>query len=255
MPGNARMGADGVGAAPERPALLAFTGKIGASQNVFDVFRVMRLLANEYDFLYFLVVKLAFGEQPSLGGLSVINNLPPEIIGEYDACCMFKDSRIARKLRESAAPMFFSKLGYENDETLDDRALRKIEMFENIEFVNCVFFPVHTSGSTKGAVGFGGNRPEPSSQEMMELNWLSALIFEKLNELTNIDNKSAPILSDREKECIFWTAAGKTSPEIATILNISPHTVDHHITSASAKLNTVNRAHTVAAAIRLGLLE
>lgn len=42
--------------------------------------------------------------------------------------------------------------------------------------------------------------------------------------------------------------------EAAEILGISPHTVDYYLSAAGRKLNTVNRVHTVATALRLRLL-
>ncbi len=40
---------------------------------------------------------------------------------------------------------------------------------------------------------------------------------------------SAPILSDRQRECVLWAARGKTSAETAIILGISLETVNQHL--------------------------
>jgi DNA-binding CsgD family transcriptional regulator len=63
------------------------------------------------------------------------------------------------------------------------------------------------------------------------------------------------VLSGREVEVLRWIAAGKTSEVIADILSISVTTVDTHVIKACKKLNCVNRAHAVATAMRLGLIE
>src|SRR3984893_2631774 len=52
-------------------------------------------------------------------------------------------------------------------------------------------------------------------------------------------------LNDRELECLTWSARGKTSPEIATILNISKRTVNFHIENACRKLNVSTRTEAV----------
>ena len=62
-------------------------------------------------------------------------------------------------------------------------------------------------------------------------------------------------LSARERECLHWTASGKTSSEIATILELSEHTVNHYLSAACQKLGATNRAHAVARAIRAGLVD
>jgi LuxR family quorum-sensing system transcriptional regulator SolR len=62
-------------------------------------------------------------------------------------------------------------------------------------------------------------------------------------------------LTTREVEVLKWTAFGKTSRETSEILNISINTVNFHIKNTMSKLGTVNRASTVASAIKTGLLE
>ncbi|MGO9935039.1 MAG: response regulator [Steroidobacteraceae bacterium] len=52
-------------------------------------------------------------------------------------------------------------------------------------------------------------------------------------------------LNDREVECLTWSARGKTSPEIATILNIAKRTVNFHIENACRKLNVSTRTEAV----------
>ncbi len=48
-------------------------------------------------------------------------------------------------------------------------------------------------------------------------------------------------LSRREREVWAWLAQGKTNPEIATILGISPHTVKNHLEKVFRKLGVENR--------------
>ena len=61
-------------------------------------------------------------------------------------------------------------------------------------------------------------------------------------------------LSRREVEMLRWTGEGKTSGEIAHILNITERTVNFHIGTAMAKLNAVNKTAAVLRAAMLGLL-
>ena len=63
------------------------------------------------------------------------------------------------------------------------------------------------------------------------------------------------ILSPRERECLRWAALGKTSPEIAMILDRSVDTVRLHIKNAMLKLDASTRTHAVAKAVQLGVLE
>jgi DNA-binding NarL/FixJ family response regulator len=61
-------------------------------------------------------------------------------------------------------------------------------------------------------------------------------------------------LSEREREVLRWTAAGKTSSETGTILGISARTVNFHVTSILLKLNAVNKTQAVVKAVMLDLL-
>ena len=91
---------------------------------------------------------------------------------------------------------------------------------------------------------------------MAELNFAANLIYERLLEL---DKGSKPQktqkLSQREGECLMWKASGKTSAEIAIILKLSEHTVNHYLTAACQKLGATNRAHAVYKAMRAGYLD
>ena len=63
------------------------------------------------------------------------------------------------------------------------------------------------------------------------------------------------VLSPRERECLQWTAAGKTSWEISSILKLSQSTTDGYIASATRKLGATNRTQAVAVGIRRGLIQ
>lgn len=61
-------------------------------------------------------------------------------------------------------------------------------------------------------------------------------------------------LTDRERECLTWIARGKSAWAAATILGVSPHTVNFHLKRCMAKLGVTNRVQAVVAAVRLGLI-
>lgn len=73
-------------------------------------------------------------------------------------------------------------------------------------------------------------------------------------DVADARRKGGAQISDRERDCLFWTAEGKTSEEIAIILGISTHTVNHYLTSATRKLDAANRTHAVTRAIRFGII-
>ncbi len=65
--------------------------------------------------------------------------------------------------------------------------------------------------------------------------------------------KGSP-LSSRERECLLWSAAGKTAWETSMILSIAESTVNKHLDSAIKKLQCSNKVHAVAKALQAGWL-
>jgi LuxR family transcriptional regulator, regulator of acetate metabolism len=61
-------------------------------------------------------------------------------------------------------------------------------------------------------------------------------------------------LTERELECLFWIAEGKTSEEIAVILGISRNTINNYITSVMRKTATRTRSEAIAHAVRHNLV-
>lgn len=61
-------------------------------------------------------------------------------------------------------------------------------------------------------------------------------------------------LTAREVDVLRWTAEGKTSNEISTILDISERTVNYHANNAVAKLGVSNKTAAAAHAALLGIL-
>ena len=67
--------------------------------------------------------------------------------------------------------------------------------------------------------------------------------------------ESAPVrLTPRERECLLWTARGKSAWEVGEILNIAERTVVFHLTNAMHKLDVNSKMYAVVKAIMSGLI-
>ena len=128
-------------------------------------------------------------------------------------------------------------------------------LFERFRMVRCAYFPTHEPSGLRGAVSFAGDREPYTPEEMRNLSYIAIHVFDRLAEIRNLDNRLTDTLTDREVDCLNWTAAGKTSAEIADILGLSEHTVNHYLNRATKKLDTVNRTQAVAKALRIGLIK
>ncbi len=65
---------------------------------------------------------------------------------------------------------------------------------------------------------------------------------------------SYELLTDREKEVLHLLAEGKTNKDIATLLDVSPYTVETHRSRIMQKLNLHNTAEIVLYAVRKKLI-
>lgn len=61
-------------------------------------------------------------------------------------------------------------------------------------------------------------------------------------------------ITRREIEALRWSAEGKTTEDIGTILGVSVETAKAHLDAVRFKLQALNRVHAVAKAIRAGLI-
>lgn len=65
---------------------------------------------------------------------------------------------------------------------------------------------------------------------------------------------SYDLLTDREREILQLLAEGKANKEVATVLNISPYTVETHRKHILEKLNLHNPAELILYAVRKGII-
>jgi LuxR family quorum-sensing system transcriptional regulator CciR len=65
----------------------------------------------------------------------------------------------------------------------------------------------------------------------------------------------ARALTQRERECLLWTARGKSATTISVILGLSENTINFYVKNAMRKLGTTNRVVAVVLAVRAGLIQ
>ena len=66
--------------------------------------------------------------------------------------------------------------------------------------------------------------------------------------------KARPVLSERQRECVLWSARGKTAAEVAIILGISKETVIQHLKLARDRYDVHSRQSLVLCALFDGLI-
>ncbi|MBW6420908.1 autoinducer binding domain-containing protein [Rhizobium sp. XQZ8] len=225
--------------------------EIAGLKTQFDVFRFMKRITEQYGCRVFLVMTLPAATSLDLSSNSVITNWPAEMMAHFDREGLMHTSPVIRRLRNSTLPF---TVDLENV-SADRRGPLVRGIFGRFGIVRGAYFPVHDMTGNRGAVSFAGDQVTFNPQQMMELMYVAVHVFERLAEIRNLDVRPTDTLTDREIDCLNWTAAGKTSAEIADILGLSEHTVNHYLNRAAKKLDTVNRTQAVAKALRVGLIK
>ena len=62
-------------------------------------------------------------------------------------------------------------------------------------------------------------------------------------------------LTGRERDCLIWIAAGKTTAEVARTLSLAERTVVFHLANARRKLGVTNSHHAIMKAVSLGQIK
>ncbi|TQN59175.1 LuxR family transcriptional regulator [Agrobacterium tumefaciens] len=108
---------------------------------------------------------------------------------------------------------------------------------------------------------FSLNSRKPTSEwsrvvEMYRHKWLELAFLIHRKAVFELHGQDDPIpqLGPREKECLHWSALGKTNDEIAEILGLSMHTTQRYLTSARHKLGAASTTSATALAIQLRLI-
>jgi DNA-binding CsgD family transcriptional regulator len=88
-----------------------------------------------------------------------------------------------------------------------------------------------------------------------DLLWVAVNAHEAFLSLSDdLPEQGRVHLTDRERDCLLWTARGKTAWEVGQILVISEETVLFHLKNTTRKLCVFSKHHAVVKAIVQGYI-
>lgn len=228
--------------------------RISDCKTNYDILRLTRELSRAHRFDLFSIGRIPDPGERTMASVSIVSNWPPDLVAAYDELGFLSKSPVVKSLRKSTKPFIWEANGV-NPESSICPGNEYVELFARFGVDMSVTIPVQQASGQRGVVSFSGKRDLPSEPELMEISYYANLLFSRIAEIGNHEQEQENVLSTRERECLQWTASGKTSQEIAAILELSEHTVNHYLSAACQKLGAVNRAHAVAKSIRSGLLD
>lgn len=126
-----------------------------------------------------------------------------------------------------------------------------------------VTLPIHGPKGELGILCFVNDaRPGQSFQRevadcLPDLSLLRDIVFEAAMAFAKSPRSSEPppSLTERERECLLWSAAGKSTWEISKILHRSESVVNYHFANIRRKFDVTTRREAIVKAMRLGMLE
>lgn len=116
--------------------------------------------------------------------------------------------------------------------------------------------PRHLPGEASGSCTFavGPARMLPRTM-LAAAEILGAMALSSAAKLCAMGGKAhKPVLSERQRECLLWSARGKTSGEIGSILAISEETVIQHLKLARERYGVHCRQSLILSALFDGLI-
>ena len=183
----------------------------------------------------------------------LVHNLDPEWIDIYKEKQYCKiDPRTRYGLLHNE-PVRWSDLSLDNGKK---RVLagKVLDHAREFGYLDGISIPLHGVGSEVALFNLSSSSALPDYNDI-EMQSILAYTSKVRHSIRKIQSKldpasiQIPVLSEREKECLQWTANGKTSWEIGQILGVSESTVVFHISKAVSKLGVSNRVQAVAKAI------
>lgn len=238
----------------DRPRGGDFASEIARLETQFDIIRYMRRITQVFGFRTFLICAIPAFDVERLSAATVISNMPADLLNKYDSLSMLRFSTGVRRLRETTTPFQVTLEEWEKESGKAPAAADYIAMLRDNGIFQANYFPVHDAEGGRGAVILMGPEMDLPMTAAMELQMIAIHVYNRLAEIGSVWKSANTALSEREIQCLNWTAAGKTSAEIAGILGLSEHTVNHYLNHVTRKLDAVNRTQAVVKAMKKGYI-
>ncbi|MER9363211.1 LuxR family transcriptional regulator [Mesorhizobium sp. M0500] len=185
----------------------------------------------------------------------VMLNYPDEWQERYFEMSYDKIDPIFKTSRNRAGAFRWSEVYNDASTTEDER--RVFDEAATFGLRSGISVPLHGPDGNFAIMSFAQLRDREFQNRTVTYLELAALHFHlRVAKFVNSSgSEEAPDLSLRERECILWTARGKSSWEIGKILGISVNTVNFHIKNVMRKMDTASRTVAAIKAVKFGVIE
>jgi DNA-binding CsgD family transcriptional regulator len=257
--GSRHVSPDVCGLAPQEWARLAAT-----TPSIEGVYRWLETNLRQFDFdaISFvfdvqLIPSQSLPARPHRFGVMASHDWEQRL---EDEPSLAQNDPIARRFIRSERPLYFWR-GSPLARSLRGPEQRYIDLYEEYGMRSGLAMPVHDRRAGTFSVLFlcdsnGLNRVQALSRgEGAKLHLALTHFLEGMRVRHLKERSPTAFLSDRERECLCWVAAGYSTKLIADRLVLADATVNEYIASAMRKLECHSRAQACARATLLSLIE
>lgn len=201
---------------------------------------------------------IAFRGRSHSGRPYVLTNYPDGWHEHYSEQGFVNKDPVIAEAQRTIVPLNWRDLLADNRRLNHERQV--IEEARDFGMLNGITIPIHGPSTDFAtltvASDHNGERFRALFEECRYDLHLISLYFHDAVVKKILAREREPVrpLSPREKECLLWTAQGKTSDEIAMIVGISQQTVVFHLKNAMRKFNVYSKHHAVVKAIVTGAI-
>ena len=126
-----------------------------------------------------------------------------------------------------------------------------------------ISFPVHGPNGEHGAITFSSDTKqdrifrENAARNIPDLSCFRDFIFEtalRFMKPAALPDEEMIKFTQRELECLRWSASGKSSWDIASLMSCTEAGINAHFSRIRNKLGTSTRRQAIVKAIRLGII-
>lgn len=219
---------------------------------------ITRLCANHCskmgfdNFIYALRLPTSFAE----ARIITIKGYPDAWLSHYFENAYYLNDPVILHCKKHLTPIQWQDLGAVSNH-MSERIMNEATEFG---LKGGISMPVHGPSGEFGIFSMTLNEQKKMQPQLIQraapyVHLFAAYLHEAVQRVLNLNARDKQLLlTAREKECLRWTADGKTSWEIAQLLNTSERTINFHLTNSMSKLDVSNRQHAVAKAVLHGII-
>jgi LuxR family quorum-sensing transcriptional regulator LasR len=222
-----------------------------------DIFDELSCIAEAFELEYFLYgCVFGLGKQSNI--TRIISNYPKGWRDKYDKEKFILVDPVMIHCTNRLVP-----IGWNSLQKLSTDQSNFMEEARAYGLASGFSFPVHSREGDVGVLSFSSSKASTFDQSysvasaalMAYGHLLAGFVHDAMRRIidkpANIMRSS---LTPRELECLKWIAAGKSSWEISSILNISEHGVLYHVRNIMSKFDAPTRHLAVIKAIACGIV-